>query len=1434
MAVGAIIGALLALPTGGMSVWAGLSLGMSLGGLAGGILFPGRIPTQYGPRLQDRQVMSSANGSPIPWGYGTFRVGGEVIWAEKIKETKNTEKRSAKGGPQQTTVTYTYSSTMAVGWVEGPADVTKIWGDSKLLYDRTGTGPQSIGTGLTSTTGGKNPQTTAGTTIFAPVFYRGTEDQLPDPTIQAIEGITRTPAFRGLCYAVVNDFPLADFGNRIPNLRAEITIAGDSYPRTLFPGWPTASYSGAGTTIFAPTRLYVDPYSRNAMIFGTEADVVSVVNLGDTATAAAPAWLANTVYNVGTQINDSNGNIQTVTNSTGSKTSGGSAPVWGTAEAAATVDNNVTWRNSGPGPNVPVMVASGNLLTDGVEPNQLRIPFSGDVRSGGTGIDTAGRLWQVGFPDAAGAGRPNLYRYDPSSFRPTAVITPPRGTASFLTPTVLAFAKVNGRNLMYAFQQSNETGGGNMLVYDTDTLALLNGPVYDISNVLIAPASWKPRNDFNQPTLYEHPGLDPATGIIYRVCYDGIPGDTNWYISILDRRGYGGNDSRVLTIPKNMGTYEQGLWCIFDGADGTLIVGTKVLAGNTAWLLKINPVDGTIQASLALTGLITDQPLWSQTPKAYKGVLPVDGQLRLPVVSGGTRQIRVYDGQTLALAKSTAQTNWLPGVTVGAGITDFSYDETSNSFLTVVATEYGGLFQRIWLDRKSTTGQALSTVVSDLITRTGLSASEINVSALAALTVKGYNISRTSDSKAALQPLAQAHFFDLVESDFKLKAVLRGGSPVKIIPEDDLGIASEGSKLQETIGQQHDLPREITVTYNDPALDYQPGKQLKRRASKVVTTKQQILIELPMSLSSNEARNIAEKALSTLWAERNQYGFKLWSAKYLQLDPSDVIQFTYNGLPFQARLVKTSMGQNHVLEVQSLSEDPRNYISVLPGADTVGFTSTKILALGPTTLFLLDTTLLQDPDSPAPGITGYYYAMGSTGSSWPGGVLFESADDENYTQVAFDNDAASYGYVLTATPAPLNSPFSWDMVTTITVKLVAGATLSSTSLLNVLNGANACYLGGEVIQFANATLNADGTYTLSTLLRGRRGTEWAAKTHGIGETFILLTAGTIKRDNNSTDSINARRYYKAVTIGNPMNSAGAQILTSAGLDLKPYAPAQFMGTRSGSGDFSISWVRRTRVGGAWLDGIGTVPLSEATESYDLEIMNAAGTVVRTLTGLVTPSYFYAFANVQTDQGGLPLTIRARVFQNSAVIGRGFPTQNDAIGGTGAVSGGADATSINGVPIAGTPVDGDVLTYLSTGNKWSPEQTTLTRRDVVKTTASLANGAAETGSIAVGCKSFILLRAVTTRECRLQLYATAADRDADTRAINFLPPTGAETGVVCDLVLTSDMDWKASPPLTGANMDAVPADVIYYRITNLGTVGTVPVTITILPLEVPRH
>ncbi len=83
--------------------------------------------------------------------------------------------------------------------------------------------------------------------------------------------------------------------------------------------------------------------------------------------------------------------------------------------------------------------------------------------------------------------------------------------------------------------------------------------------------------------------------------------------------------------------------------------------------------------------------------------------------------------------------------------------------------------------------------------------------------------------------------------------------------------------------------------------------------------------------------------------------------------------------------------------------------------------------------------------------------------------------------------------------------------------MVAGASrLVSVSELEMLNGANQALLvdpdgSVEILQFATVTANPDGSHTLGTLLRGRRGTEGFTGGHSVASLFVLVEPATISR-----------------------------------------------------------------------------------------------------------------------------------------------------------------------------------------------------------------------------------------------------------------------------------------------------------------------------------
>ncbi len=191
----------------------GARIGGIIGALIGNALF-GEDTVTEGPRLSDLTTSSSAFGTPITWVFGTQRVGTQMIWATDIIEVRTETSSGGKGGPSQTQVTFSYFANAAFLCCRGTKVIMKIWGDGKLLRDITGSQGQ-----LESSK-------------FAGLFktYTGNETQQPDPTIQDDIGVDDTPAYRGTCYFVITDFPLEDFGNRIPQMTALVTDSTPSFP----------------------------------------------------------------------------------------------------------------------------------------------------------------------------------------------------------------------------------------------------------------------------------------------------------------------------------------------------------------------------------------------------------------------------------------------------------------------------------------------------------------------------------------------------------------------------------------------------------------------------------------------------------------------------------------------------------------------------------------------------------------------------------------------------------------------------------------------------------------------------------------------------------------------------------------------------------------------------------------------------------------------------------------------------------------------------------------------------------------------------------------------------------------------------------------------------------------------------------------------------
>lgn len=240
-ALGSAIGASV-LPNGlnflGAAV-SGAAIGSQIGRVAGSFvdqaLFgsAGQGRTFEGPRLEDLRVTTSSEGAPIPRVYGAARVGGQVIWATDFEEQRSTSNSGGQskggsfsgGGDKTTTVSYSYFANFAVALAEGEiTGLGRVWADGNE-WDISG---------------------------IAHRVYFGSETQAPDALIEAREGAAGAPAYRGTAYIVFERLPLAEFGNRLPQLSFEIFRALDDLHKQI---QAAVIIPGSGEFVYATTPV---------------------------------------------------------------------------------------------------------------------------------------------------------------------------------------------------------------------------------------------------------------------------------------------------------------------------------------------------------------------------------------------------------------------------------------------------------------------------------------------------------------------------------------------------------------------------------------------------------------------------------------------------------------------------------------------------------------------------------------------------------------------------------------------------------------------------------------------------------------------------------------------------------------------------------------------------------------------------------------------------------------------------------------------------------------------------------------------------------------------------------------------------------------------------------------------------------------------------
>lgn len=1140
-----------------------------------------RGPDVEGPRLGDTRQPTSTYGKPIPFGYGRMRVASNLIWSADIEEVKTVKEMGGKGsmfgGPTYDQTTYSYYGSMALLFGEGPGVIRRLFADGKVIYD--------VRTPYKSNS--KYPTAAIRT-------YEGTETQLPDPLMEAVEGAGNVPGYRGMVYAVIEDLPLLDFGNRIPMLEAEIAYGSSTIPvHAAMTNGQDLAYLDAA---MMPTtnQLYFIANNKIGRLDRASNEVEAI-------TAADPFSSEITGGLRPLQVHPGRDNRLFVL---GSRLSDG---------LKFFVElNPITLDLLGAGSSTAAFAAKGinqTFSANAADGASITFAWQGPVTGAFRNLTLLYALGSDGGPDNGS----KLVLYDRD--QPSGPLV---GGALEMDSYVFPISGANPINLFSACV--DREGSVYLLGYDPDEAE---------------PAGKLWRVDFHETQtlapLLEIPFF--LWNLPFQVPQVGVPGVAMDVKEIVD-----------LGVDFNVHHPKRIAW---DWGTDTLVILGSVDSNDEATWIRWDPVTRTAVETKVWDAtdadeedIIGDSGDWQKIVRSYQqGTFR--GELLMPNSDQSQWYMcRVLDFEAREIAGDSI-------VTGGFGFSGAYHDYGSNSVYAFPDNSGGDDITRIYYEANDVGAVTLTSVIDDLMDRAGMAGADYDVdSAMGSDLVKGYTVGRQAPLRGILDPLAFQYLFDVIESEWKLVFVKKGQASVRTITEDDMGASPGGVEgnpfvLEEKREKEADLPQRLAVVYMEEARDFQEGTQHVSRPGlpvfETTTSRDMTTAHVPLLMTAGEARTGGQRQMYDAWIKRTSYKGALLP-KHLDLDPADVITLSMDdGRSLVVKIQSQQLDEGYLTKLEMVPEEPVIYQSTAVGAE-VAVRGTSISPPGATELFLLDLPLLRDEDNPTEYKSGLYVAYGAYLEEWRGAWTERSEDGSDWVSFDAARDAAPWGYLTTAMAAIPMKPDNtfdmriegWDDATTMTVRIVQGIDeLASKTDEQVLGGQNVMVIGErtrqgslygpmqEICQFANVSVDetdgeGGGLVTLTRLNRGRRGSEYeAVEGHLVGARVIFIDAENTTRKTVPLTDAATDRFYRAASSGAVIQSSLTERFALLANDLRTYAPINVEATvppGSSRDPVVLTWTRRSRIGGNddFLDGVTDVPLGEDSEEYLAVLLNPAG------------------------------------------------------------------------------------------------------------------------------------------------------------------------------------------------------------------------------------
>ncbi|ODT68571.1 MAG: hypothetical protein ABS75_20100 [Pelagibacterium sp. SCN 63-23] len=1221
----------------------GATIGRALGALAGsvvdGMLFAPEKKAPEAP-IFDVRLGGSSEGLGVPRLYGWGRLAGNIIWGrELVRHVTETAGSKGFGQPSEPRREEEVLASFALAFCEGEvARLGRIWADGQLLDTR-----------------GLNLR-----------FYSGSETQLPDSLIEAVQGAGNAPAYRGLCYLVVENLPLSRFGNRIPQLSAELCrLAGDLEPAiravTVIPGATEFGYDptprvrvlGPGSGVSENAHLLPGSSDWTCSIDELVAlcpnleHVALVVSWFGSDLRCADCAIAPRVEGASRVIEGASWSVAGFTRGTAPVVSqhGGGPAFGGTpsdhAVRAAIADLKARGLKVTLYPFILMDVPAGNGLPDpwgGSE--QAAYPWRGQIschpapgRAGSPDGSTAAAAQVAAFLPpyrammlhyahlAAAAGGVEALLIGSEMVGLTNV-RGPENSFPFVAALVDLAADIRAivgasTKLTYAADWSEYAGqqrGGEKFFHLDPLWASPHIDAIGIDNYMPL-ADWRDDEDQADAGLaatgYE---LDYLAGNIA-----GGEGFDFYYASPEDRRA-------------------QQRTPIHDGAHGESWI-WRYKDIRAFWSQPHHDRPGGVRNTEPTAFVPRSKPIWMME----LGCGAVDKGANQPNIFGDEKSGE--DGRpyfSSGLSDGLIQRQFLrahhrywtdpannpPGMVDTARLYCWTWDARpypSFPALTQVWSDGANHRNGHWL-----TGRLGALANDELI---GVIAAEHGVvveAVPAAPLIGGYTLGGPGTARQGIEPLLELGGQKLTARGGRLVGVAQGaGQGLALDPKSLARI--DAPVLTRRRGDAAERPGRLGLGHYDRERDYLAATVTALRPGNGPLVSE----TLPIVLDSGAARRGAERLLDRRGSDGDRLDFAL-PPHLVALEPGDRISIS--GLlegPFEI----TEIRDGAVRRVSAGAVMRGD--AVAAGVDGPRFGAGEPMAeIAP----LLVTAHLP---APAGDFSRSRLAIAAHATPWPGMVRVNEA--ATGARLAELTRPAFLGTLLA--PLQPGPRATWDRGQGLEVEMLSGHPADVTELAT-LAGSNRLALENdlglwEIIGFAGAELLAPNRYRLTRLLRGLEGSDAAMAPASTGRRIMLLDQRVAMLPIDA-HWIGESRVLHCFAGDN--DAIGQELALS--LDAPPalpLAPCHLRARRTDDGGIAFDWTRRSRADGdGW--GMAEPALDHVPEGWRLTIF-ADGGIARVIEA-TTPTARYGAAEQNADFGGPAGPFHSSVAQLSPVLGPG--------------------------------------------------------------------------------------------------------------------------------------------------------------------------------------